>query len=89
MNKLTHIPISEAEGQLGELARHAEAGDDVILTRHGQPAARIVPYKRKLTPEERGAVIDRIRREAAAKATPGPCAARSQDFLYGDDGMPA
>jgi hypothetical protein len=29
-----------------------------------------------------------VRDSAAAKATAGPSAARSQDFLYGDDGLP-
>lgn len=88
MNKVTHIPMTEAKAQLTELVRRAEAGDEVILTRHGQPAARIVPYKRKLTPAERGAIIARISKEASAKATPGPCAARSQDFLYDEYGLP-
>jgi prevent-host-death family protein len=38
-----HIPVSEAKGRLSDLVRRAEAGDEVILTRHGQPADRIVP----------------------------------------------
>jgi prevent-host-death family protein len=87
MNKVTHIPMTDAKAQLTELVRRAEAGDEVILTRHGQPAVRLVPVKRKLTPEERGAVIDRARK-AAAHALPGPCAARSQDFLYDEHGLP-
>ncbi|MDX2142915.1 MAG: type II toxin-antitoxin system prevent-host-death family antitoxin [Rhodospirillaceae bacterium] len=80
--------MSEAKGQLTELVRRAEAGDEVILTRHGQPAARIVPFKRKLTPAERGAILEEFRRAGASKATPGPSAARSQDYLYDEHGLP-
>ena len=36
------ISVSEAKGQLTELVRRAEAGDEVILTRHGHPAVRLV-----------------------------------------------
>ena len=34
------------------------------------------------------AAIAEIQAAAAVKATPGPCAARSQDFLYDEDGLP-
>ena len=59
------IPISEAKGRLTDLVRRAEAGDEVILTRHGQPAAKLVRARRIPTdPAERVAIIDRIVRSA-------------------------
>jgi prevent-host-death family protein len=83
------ITVSEAKAQLTELVRRAEAGEEVILTRHGHPAVRLVPEKKAaLTREARHAVIAEIRAAARGKAKPGPSAARSQDFLYGDDGLP-
>lgn len=42
------ISVTEAKGQLTELVRHAEAGEEIILTRHGQPAARLAPAKSAL-----------------------------------------
>ena len=83
-----NIPVSEAKGQLTELVRRAEAGEEVVLTRHGHPAVQLVPVKKQLTPEEKMALLDEISKRAAKKAKPGPCAARSQDFLYGKDGLP-
>ncbi len=82
------ISVSDAKGQLTELVRRAEAGDDVILTRHGQAAVRLVPITPKPDFAARGKLIAAIQKSAAAKITPGPNAARSQDFLYGEDGMP-
>jgi prevent-host-death family protein len=35
------ISVTEAKGQLTDLVRRAEAGDEVILTRHGQAAVRL------------------------------------------------
>ena len=36
----------------------------------------------------RRALLEAARKSGAAKAKAGPNAARSQDFLYGDDGLP-
>lgn len=82
------IPVTAAKGQLTELVRRAEAGDEVILTRHGHAAVRLVPVKVAADRAARKAVIARVRSAAARKASAGPIAARSQDFLYGDDGLP-
>jgi prevent-host-death family protein len=82
------ISVTEAKGQLTELVRKAEAGDEVILTRHGHPAVRLVPIKRALNPKARRALMEAVRDFGAAHPSEGPSAARSQDFLYDDDGMP-
>lgn len=83
------ISVTEAKGRLTDLVRRAEAGDEVILTRHGHPAVKLVPVKAATDREKRSELIERIVASAAGKATPGPCAARSQDFLYDEDGLPA
>src|ERR1700709_188365 len=81
------ISVTEAKGQLTELVRRAEAGDEVILTRHGHAAVRLVPIKATPNRESRRALLEAVRASAAAKAASGPSAARSQDFLYDDDGL--
>lgn len=82
------MSVSEAKGQLTELVRRAEAGDEVILTRHGHAAVRLVPIREMPDRKSRRALLKAVRVSAAAKAAAGPDAARSQDFLYGDDGIP-
>ena len=82
------VSLTEAKGQLTELVRRAEAGDEVILTRHGHPAVRFVAMRKAPDRQSRRALLDAVRMSAKGKATSGPGAARSQDFLYGDDGMP-
>lgn len=83
-----HISVTDAKGQLTELVRRAEAGDEVILTRHGHAAVRLVPIKAVSNGTARRALLEAARVSGAAKANAGPNAARSQDFLYGDDGLP-
>lgn len=82
------ISVTDSKGQLTELVRRAEAGDEVILTRHGQATVRLVPVRGVPGKSERRALLEAVRKEASSIATAGPSAARSQDFLYGDDGLP-
>lgn len=82
------VSVTEAKAQLTQLVRRAEAGDEVILTRRGQAAARLVPVKTVRNRKARRALLEILRAAGAAKAKPGPSAARSQDFLYGGDGLP-
>jgi prevent-host-death family protein len=81
------IPIPDAKAHLSELVRRAENGDEIILTRHGHAAVRLVPVKAPLDGKSRRAVLEAARKAGAAKAKAGPGAARSRDFLYGDDGL--
>lgn len=81
------ISVTDAEGQLAELVRLAVAGDDVVLTREGEAVVRMVPIaeKPKASEAELKAFLDRM----AAKPRPATEeAARSQDFLYDEDGLP-
>jgi prevent-host-death family protein len=83
------VSVTEAKGRLTDLVRRAEAGDEVILTRHGHAAVRLVPVGPVRAFEDRKTLIDRLSAAASAKAIPGPCAARSQDWLYDENGLPA
>jgi prevent-host-death family protein len=82
------VSVTQAKGQLTDLVRRAEAGDEIILTRHGQAAVRLVPINRTPDSKARKTLLEALRAAGSAKATPGPPAARSQDYLYSDDGVP-
>jgi prevent-host-death family protein len=40
-----HIAVSEAKAQLTDLVRRSEEGEEIILTRHGQPVVMLKPVK--------------------------------------------
>lgn len=82
------ISVSEAKGRLTDLVRRSEAGEDIVLTRHGQDVARLTPLSRRTDSASRADLMNILRASAATKLAPGPDAARSQDFLYDDDGLP-
>jgi prevent-host-death family protein len=86
---IMRVSVTDAKAQLTDLVRRAEAGDEVVLTRHGHDAVRIVPVASPSdTVEKRREFLEELSRRAAAKALPGPSAARSQDFLYDENGLP-
>jgi len=74
-------------GQLTVLVRRTEADDEIVLTRHGHAAVRLVPVRANSSAADRRALMDAVRASAAARATAGPDAARSQDFLYDEDDL--
>jgi prevent-host-death family protein len=43
---MTEIGMHEAKTQLSRLVERAEAGEEIVITRRGQPAARLVPERR-------------------------------------------
>lgn len=82
------ISVTEAKARLSELTRRAEAGEEIVLTRHGKPAARIVPAEPQPDERARRALIASVQAAARQRIKPGPTAARSQDFLYDGRGLP-
>jgi prevent-host-death family protein len=90
-----YISVTEAQGQLLDLIRRAEAGEEVLLTHEGRTVATLgaVAKSRKswaeMTPAERLDVIRDVVATAPPKPAHWPDAAHSQDFLYDDDGLPA
>jgi prevent-host-death family protein len=57
-----NVPISEAKAHLTDLVRRAEAGDEIVLTRHGHPVVRLTPVPvRPANEQERKAAIERVR----------------------------
>jgi prevent-host-death family protein len=51
----------DAKTHFSELLEKVEAGEEITITRHGTPVARLVPVKRKTSPEQRQAAIQGIR----------------------------
>ena len=57
----THsVGAYEAKTHFSELLEKVESGEQITITRHGTPVARLVPVKEKATAEERRDAIERI-----------------------------
>ncbi|THV21586.1 type II toxin-antitoxin system Phd/YefM family antitoxin [Peteryoungia ipomoeae] len=88
------ISVQDAQRNLEELVDRADKGEDILLTRDGNPIARIVLLNTVETPtkntEDFATLLRAIKEQARQTADPFPeeTAARSQDFLYDGDGIP-
>jgi prevent-host-death family protein len=60
----------EAKNKLSELLDLAEAGEEIIITRHGKEAARLVPPKGRANRDEAKGAVQRLR-ELAKKEKHG------------------
>ncbi|MCW5769048.1 MAG: type II toxin-antitoxin system prevent-host-death family antitoxin [Phycisphaeraceae bacterium] len=61
----------EAKTHFSELLERVAEGEEITITRHGSPVARLVPVKNRTTPEERQAAADEIRRLAKGQSLGG------------------
>jgi prevent-host-death family protein len=54
----------EAKNTFGSLLDRAEAGEQILITRHGKPVARLVPSGGaiRVTPEEHAAAVAALER---------------------------
>ena len=55
----------EAKTHLSELLEKVEGGEEITITKHGAPVAKLVPVKKEVRPEERVAAIERIQKLAS------------------------
>ena len=44
------VSVAEAKAHLSELLNQVEAGEEIVITRRGQPVARLAPEKKLLKP---------------------------------------
>jgi antitoxin (DNA-binding transcriptional repressor) of toxin-antitoxin stability system len=81
------VPISALQPPLDDLLKRAEAGEEVIFTRARKATARLVPVTQIVSKERKRQLLEALR--GSGKRDFGPDAARSQDWLYDDNGLPA
>jgi len=43
---MTAVHLSDAKAHLSELVQRAEAGEEIVIARHGKPVARLVALER-------------------------------------------
>lgn len=61
---MLEVGAFEAKNTLGNLLDRVEQGEEVVITRHGKPVARMVPSTPGLDRTEARAALERIRKRA-------------------------
>jgi prevent-host-death family protein len=68
---MLQIGAFEAKNTLGSLLDKVEEGEEIVITRHGRPVARLVPNSGAVDRTQAMAAAARIRARAATQATGG------------------
>lgn len=68
---MTEVGAFEAKNKLSALLDKVEQGEEIIITRHGRPVARLVPANRGIDRGQAQAALQRMR-DRAARAGLGP-----------------
>jgi len=67
----THVPVHEAKAKFSEMIRRVGEGEEIVITSHGMPVAKLVPPEpQKLSGEAAVAAILETRRAIAIRITP-------------------
>jgi len=62
----------EAKNTLGSLLDRVESGEEIVITRHGKPVARLVPNVERPHKDQARAAFERLRERARQLARENP-----------------
>jgi prevent-host-death family protein len=68
---MNEIDAFEAKNALGTLLDRVERGEEIVITRHGKPVARLVPNTGRSDATQARAASERIRSRAQRPISPG------------------
>ena len=68
---MQEIGAFEAKNSLGALLDRVQQGEEIVITRHGKPVARLAPYAGGVNRFEARAAAERIRTRAKDLRTGG------------------
>jgi prevent-host-death family protein len=63
-SSISEVGAFEAKNTLGALLDRVEGGEEIVITRHGKPVARLVPNVERIDQSQARAAFHRIRERA-------------------------
>jgi prevent-host-death family protein len=63
-SNLPEVGAFEAKNTLGSLLDRVESGEEIVITRHGKPVARLVPNVGRTDKDQARAAFERLRERA-------------------------
>jgi len=61
---MREVGAFDAKNNFGNLLNAVEQGEEIVITRHGKPIARLVPNEGRIDPSQAIAALQRIRSRA-------------------------
>jgi len=87
---MRHVPIAEFKDKLSEIVAAAEAGEEIVITRHGRPAVKVIAFaaSEEAQRAERRAILDGFAELRAAMRERGAKVTREEIIAWKNEGRP-
>lgn len=82
---MRHVPIAVLKDKLSEIVAAAEAGEEIVITRHGRDIVRLVGLADDRLAKQRKVIDDLFALGQTIRATQGPTSAEDIRAMI-DDG---
>ena len=82
---MRHVPIAEFKDKVSEIVAAAEAGEEIVITRHGRDVAKLTATDAAITARRRAALADMAASRARLRAR-GVSATREEIREWIDEG---
>lgn len=69
---MRHVPIAQFKDKMSEVMAAAEAGEEIVITRHGRDYMKLVPFEEDRMAKQRAAVDALYALGQRIKARNGP-----------------
>lgn len=84
---MRHVPIAEFKDRASEIIAAAEAGEEIIITRHGKAAARLTGVDRQADrAAQRREILDKLAGHRAAMRARGLSVTREEIIAWKGEG---
>ena len=86
---MRHVPVATFKDKVSEYIAAAEAGDEIIITRHGKAAAKLVPVEDEEAARARArAAAERLRQHRDKMRAEGRTATTEEMIAWKNEGRP-
>jgi prevent-host-death family protein len=86
---MRHVPIAEFKNRLSELIAAVEAGEEIVITRHGRAAVRVVSmHDQEALRQQREEAVRRLRAHVDQMRAQGRTATAEERKAWINEGRP-
>ncbi|HTH28827.1 MAG TPA: type II toxin-antitoxin system prevent-host-death family antitoxin [Sphingobium sp.] len=85
---MRHVAVSEFKDKASELIAAAERGEEIVITRHGRPAVRLVPVEGGFDMAKRVAALEGFRQLREQMRARGQSVSVEEAIAWKNEGRP-
>lgn len=85
---MRHVPVSKFKDNASDYIAAAERGEEIVITRHGQPAARLIAANQEFDIAKRREAMDGLAKLRSELRAEGKTATIEEMIAWKNEGRP-